>query len=803
MTNLWQDLRYGVRVLAKNPGFALIAVLTLAIGIGANTAMFSVVNAVLLRPLAYKDSDRIVTLSSLWKQTGQHGQVSAPDFRDWHDQSSAFDSMAYYWDTDCAALSGNTAQFSHCGFAGPDFFRVFLVDPAAGHFFTPDEQKAGAAVISYSYWQQRFGGSAGAVGQSLRLFDRSLQIVGVAPPGFRFPNDTDIWIPTNSVFPDRESRSAHNYRVVARLEPGVTVSEAQAQMTTIAARLETEYPDSNAKKSAAVVPMRDEMVRDIRPTLYLLLGAVCVVMLIACANIANLLLARATGRSREVAIRAAMGANRSRVVRQMLTESALLAFAAGVVGVLIAFGGAGALVRLAPSDIPRVGEIGVDFRVLAFTFAVCAISTMIFGVAPALHASRIDLNEALQQSGSRGASSRGARRLHAILVVSEVALSVVLLAGAGLLIRSLDALLKVELGYRPEKIVVMETDVPASGLESSIRATELYNKLLAEAAAIPGVESVTATRGLPGQPSSDGGYWIDHLPPIEQLSFSAPEAVFSLVAPNYFGTMGIPLVAGRDFGGRDVHQSPHTVIINREFAKQAFPNQNPIGHLVFCGFDFDSLAGMTIVGVVGDVRQFGPATAPWPEIYMPYEQHPEPATAMTLVVRTPLAPGAVEESLKRTLGALSPDVPTRFSTMEAKLSESVAAPRFRALLVAAFATLALVLAMAGIYGVMAYSVAQRTREIGIRMALGAQRGGVLQLVLGQGFRMVVLGLALGLAGAFAATRVLASLLFEVQPRDPVVFSGAIVLMFCVAFIANYIPARRATQVDPMIALRYE
>ncbi len=801
MSNLWQDLRYGVRMLAKNPGFTAIAVLTLAIGIGANTAMFSVVHAVLLRPLAYREPNRIVTIASLWKETGHHGPVSAPDFHDWHDQATAFASMAYYEDDDCAVSSSTGGQYSHCALVTPEFFRVFLLEPAAGHFFTPDDQKSGAAIISHSYWRQRFGGDSAALRQSVQVFGRSLNIVGVAPPGFRFPDMTDVWIPANTVVPETTSRSGHNYRVVARLKAGSTLNKAQAEMTTIAAHLEQVYPPSNKNKSAIVASLRDDTASNVRLTLELLLASVCVVLLIACANIANLLLAKATGRAREIAIRAAIGASRARIVRQLLTESALIAMAGGAAGLAIAVLSTRILIRLAPHDIPRLSEAGVDLQVLAFTCGVSLITSVLFGIAPAFQAARMDLNEALQESGARGSTSRGAGRLQGALVVSEVALSVVLLAGAGLLIRSLRALLDVQMGFRPEKVVVMDTDVPASGLEAARHATQLYKRFLAEASVIPGVASVAATRGLPHDASSNGGYWIDSLPPLETLSVGAPQAVFSIASPNYFGTMGIPLESGRDFANGDTYDAPFVALINEALAKQAFPKQNPIGHTIFCGMD--SFKGMRIVGVVGNTRQFGPSTPPWPEIFMPYEQHPLPSTSLILVARTPLEPGSLEETLRRTLRDISPEAPSRFSTMQAELSESVAAPRFRALLIGVFALLALALAMAGIYGVMAYSVAERTREIGIRLALGAQPGGVLHLVLGQGMRLVAAGLVVGLGAAFVATRLLTSMLFEVKPFDPATFAGACGALFAVALVANYVPARRATHVDPMVALRHE
>jgi putative ABC transport system permease protein len=801
MKNLWQDIRYGIRVLAKAPGITAIAILTLSIGIGANTAMFSVVNAVLLRPLAYHQPERIVTLASLWQKSGRHGQVSAPDFHDWHDQSTSFDSMAYYEDDECSAASAAQSEYAHCAQVTPEFFQVFQLQPAAGHFFSEAEQSSGAVIISHAYWQQHSAGERNVIGQTIRVFDRSLSIAGVAPAGFRFPGNTDLWIPANAVVPETPSRSAHNYRVIARLKPGVTLGEAQAEMTTIAARLAQQYPSSDQGKSAAVVLMRDEMVSNVRLTLYLLLGTVALVLLIACANIANLLLAKATRRKREIAIRTTMGASRSRIVRQMLTESGLLALTAGGLGLLIAIWVSALLVRLAPSDIPRLDEIGLDWRVLAFTFSAAAISTMIFGIAPALHATGVDLNQALQQSAARGASSRGARRLHGALIIVEVAISVVLMTGAGLLVRSFDALLKVQMGFSTEKIMVMETDVSAADLESSRRATQLYKQFLARVSTISGISSAAGIRGLPGQASSDGTYWIDRLPPESEWNRGGPQAVMSVVTPGYFRTLNIPQLRGRDFSDRDTFDAPFSALINEALAKQAFPNQDPIGHVIYCGLD--SLQPMTIVGVVGDVRQFGPAVQPWPEIYMPYEQHPRPSTALSFVFRTSLPAGAVSGTLRDTLRTISPGVPAKFSTIEAEFSESVAAPRFRALLVSAFALLALVLAMAGIYGVMAYSVAERTREIGIRMALGSQTSGVLRMIVAQGMQLVGIGLGVGLVGALAATRVLTSLLYGVKAIDPATFLCAFAVLLCVAFVANYFPARRATRVDPMVALRYE
>ncbi len=792
------DLRFALRSLRKDPGFTILAVLVMALGIGANTAVFSVVNAVLLKPLAYRDPDRIVTLSSLWKKSGNRGQVSAPDFHDWHDQSSSFSEMAYFDDDTTAVTVRSVAEYTPASEVTPEFFDVFAVKPAIGREFSDEERKTGTGVlIGYAYWQNHFEGRPEVLGQTVRMFEKDLTIIGVMPAGFSFPNKTAIWVAANSLFPETTSRSAHNYRVVARLKPGTTLERAQAEMAGIGARLEQQYPDSNQNKSVAVLRMRDSMVGNVKVMLYVLLGAVGLVLLIACANMANLLLARATARTREIAIRAAVGASRARIVRQLIVESLLLAAMAGAAGLLLAVWGSTALVALAPSNVPRLAETGIDGGVLVFTFGASLLASLLFGLAPALQASRVDLNDALKQGAARAVVGGGAHRIRGGLVVLEIALSVVLLAGAGLLIKSFQTLQSTPLGFRPEHILVMHADVPALNAEGRRRAIQLYKGLITDVAALPGVAAAGGTAAPPGETISDGGYWIDHLP--KELNVSAPQAVFSVVSPGAFAALKIPLKSGRDFNAGDGYDAPFTVIVNESLARKSFPGQDPIGHMLYCGYD--SLKPMRIVGVTGDVRQHGPAIPPWPEIYMPYEQHPR--GDFHLLARTVGDPLALSETLRRMVRDRNPNVPVKFSTLEENLAENIAAPRFRTLLLGIFASLAVLLAMAGVYGVMACVVGQRSNEIGLRMALGASQGNVLSLVLRQGLIYVSLGLALGLAGAFAATRLLTSMLFEVKPFDPATYAVVAVLLTVVALAASYIPARRAAKLDPLIALRQE
>jgi predicted permease len=803
---LFQDLRFALRMLIKNPGFTVVAVLILALGIGVNTAMFSVVNAVLLRPLAYSGPERIVSLATLWKQSGSKGPVSAPDYQDWRKQSDAFESTAAYnhGDTSVGIGTGSvaTAEYVHVAPVTGDFFHVFGMSPATGREFSADELKlgmAGAAIVSYGYAQRHFGEGGNALGKALRIGGKSVPIIGVMPVGFRFPENTDLWVPADPFEPGVTSRSAHNYRAVARLREGVAIEQVQAQMTAIATRLEQKYPDSNTGKSVAVIRLRDQMVSNFRLTLYLMLAAVGVVMLIACANLANMLLAKAVGRTREMAIRAAVGAGRARIVRQLITESVVLALVSGLLGVALAFWGSRVLVALAPVDVPRLAEASIDGRVLLFALGVSLIASLLFGLAPALQVMRVDLNTALKQSVQRTGGGSLADRMRQALVVAEIALSVILVAGAGLLLKSFVELQNVSLGFQTERVLVVETSVPASDLESARSATLFYKELLPRLRALPGVLDAGAAGIAPGQTRSDGGYYIDHLPAA--FNVTAPNAVLSVVAPGTFTTVGIPLQGGRDFNEGDTYDAPFVAAINEALARQAFPNQDPIGHSIFCGLD--SMKPMKIVGIVGNTRQYGPATQPSPEIFMPYEQHPQPSTDLSLLVRTSMPPGAIVSAVREKIHEASADVPAKFTTMEAVASENVAAPRFRTLLLGIFAVLAVCLALAGVYGVMSYVVGQRSNEIGLRMALGASPGDVMRLVIRQTLILAAVGIVIGLAGAAGVTQLLAGMLFGVKATDPGTYAGVVTLILVAAVAASYIPARRAMRVDPMVALRYE
>jgi predicted permease len=802
LEDLLRDLRYAGRNLLRNPGFAALAVLIMALGIGANTAVFSVVNTVLLKPLSYRDPDRIVTLTNFFTRgeasTALSKQVSIPDVLDWQRQSSSFEAMAYYGSREGPVVRGTTAEYARLAAVSPEFFRIFGVEPIAGRFFTPEETKqggSGAAMISYAYWQSHFGGAPNALGQTI-IANGPRPIVGVLPPGFRFPNNNDVWV---SMIGPPGNRGGQNWLAAGRLKPGVRLERAQTEMTSIAARLEQLYPASNKGRRVVVTRMQDELVGNVRFTLYLLLGAVGVVLVIACANTATLLLSKATGRAREIAVRAAMGASRPRIVRQLIAESLLLAFVAGAAGLLLAYGGSNALVKLAPADVPRLGDTAVDRWVLAFTMGMSILTSLLFGLVPAIYASKIELGEALKQGATRVVGGASVR-LRGALVVAEIALAVVLVSGAGLLIKSFMALHNVALGFRPENVLVMRASVPAPPSVGITRARQFFKDMLSRVTSLPGLLAAGATMGPPGSVDSTGTYFIDQMPPQFDPS-TAPPAVLSIVTPGTFGALGIPLKTGRDFNDGDALDRPFVAVINEALARKAFPNQNPVGRTIFC--PFDSFKGMTIIGVVGDVRQRGPEKEAMAECYMTYSQHTFNGATLSLVVRTAGDPNALTETVRRLGREWAPDVPMRFTTLETLLSENVAAPRFRTILLAVFAGLAVSLAMAGVYGVMAFAVGQRSSEVGLRMALGASAGSVLRLILGQGLTLAGIGLALGLAGAFAGSRLLTTMLFQVKPTDPLVYLAVAILLGVVALVASYLPAWRASRIDPMSALRQE
>jgi predicted permease len=804
MDQLLQDFRYAIRGLLRQPAFALTAILTLALGIGATTAIFSVVNAVVLRPLPYPEPDRIVGIMTRWTATGARGAtVSAPDFEDWKGQSQSFAAMAYYVGGETSVTVSGIADYAAVYRVTPGFFDVLRVSASVGRLPTREEQAQGGprvVVVTDAFWRTQLGGDPRALGSTVKFSDNIYSIVGVLPPGMRFPARSDIYVPW--IAPASASRSGHNYRAIARLEPDVTVAQANSEMRAIARRLEEQYPNSNAGKSTIVIPLREQIVGDTRQTLTVLLGAVGLVLLIACANVANLLLARSTAREREMVVRSAVGAGRARLVRQLLTESAVLGLAAAVVGIWLARLGVLTLVALAPADLPRLDEIRVDAAALGFAVAVALAASVIFGLAPALQISRMQLVDGLRQGGK--GSSIGARGgwARSAFVVAEVALAVVLVFGAGLLGRSLVALASVELGFSAEQLLVVRTVVPVRGRQDAPRATAFYRDLLADLRATPAITAIGGVTSLPTAVRSDGSYAIEGQSDLKQTGIRSPQAVLNVVTPDYFRAMRIPFKRGRDFADSDRLDAPLVAIINAALARASFGTDDPIGRRIQCGLD--NLEFMTIVGVVSDVRTYGPARPTEPEIYMPYEQHPGPATAMNLVARTSAPdPRALAETISRKIRERNPDVPVRATTMEETLERASATPRFRTFLLVVFAAVALLLALAGVYGVMAYTVSQRISELGVRIALGATSENIMRLIVGQGAKLAGAGLLVGVGLALMAGRALEGLLFGVTPRDPLMLALVTVAVAATTLAACYVPGRRAVRVDPMLALRAE
>jgi predicted permease len=800
---MFPDVKFAARLLLKHPGFTTVATLVLALGIGANTAIFSVVDAVLLRPLPFADQDRIVSIQNLWRNTGLRGQASAPDFHDWHDQNRSFDGMAAYVGGQTSVNVGGVADYAAVTRATPEFFPLFGVHAELGRLPSPDEQRDGgplAAVVSHAFWVARLGGDRAAIGSTLKSAQRVYTIVGVLQPEFRYPNNTDVWTAW-WVFPETASRSAHNYEVVGHIKPGVSLEQAQHDLDAIAAQLERTDPQSNDNKGIIVSRLLDRTVRDVRGTLALIVGVVIVVLLIACANVSNLLLARATSRTRELGIRAALGASRTRVVRQLVTESVLLALLAGVASVLVAAWGIRGLVAIAPAGLPRLTDVQVDLRVLLFASLVSLAASFVFGIAPALHASRSDLNEVIKQ-GTRTMSAGAGGRLRSSLIVFETACAVVLVIGAGLLIRSFAALSAVDLGFRSERLLVADTAVPIATIDAAPEAVRFYRALVPQLAAVPGVEAVAAVMGVPTRTRSNGGYATEGGPTFEQMGVRSPQAIFTVNTPGYFAALRVPILKGRDFTDADTDTAPLVAVINEALARQSFPNDDALGHRIRTGYDGTGF--MTIVGVVANMRSSAPSEPPKPQIFMPFQQHPVGSTSLNLVVRTSFAdPLALGPTITQKVRTLNSDVPVRISTMDATLERAMSTSRFQTLLLGLFATVALLLAMAGVYGLVSFTVSQRTSELGLRMALGAQPREIVALTLSSGLRLTLVGIAIGWVASFALARVIASMLFATSARDPLIFVGVPVLLLAVAGLASMAPAIRAARVDPVVALRTE
>jgi putative ABC transport system permease protein len=801
LETFFQDARYGLRSLRKKPGFTLTAVIALALGIGANTAIFSVINGVLLRSLAYRDADNIVMV---WERNfmrdRSQNSVSPANFLDWQKRSASFQQIAATWDTRVNLTSAGEPEELLVQRVSADFFQVLGVPPQVGRWFVAEDDKQGAnpaVILSHDLWQSRFGGNPAIIGQPVTMSGRSLTVIGVMPSGFHFLNtQIQAWIPL-ALDPANDWRKQGRYlRSVARLKSGVTIQQAQAELDGIAKQLEREYSDYNKGWGVNLVPMHEQIVGDIRPVLLVLLAAVAFVLLIACANVANLLLSRAAARQKELALRAALGAGRMRLVRQMLTESVLLALMGGLLGVFLAYWGLQLLVALAPDNIPRLREITIDPRVLGFTFAVSLLTGLIFGLIPALQSSRPDLNDALKE-GARG-SSGGNRLIRNLFVVTEMALALVLLVGAGLMLRSFSQLHQVKTGFDTENVLTLRVQLPMAKYREPEQRAEFFKRAQERLAALPGVKSVGAISYLPltGLASSTVFNLASQpeLPPDE-----SPGTEVRIITPGYFSAMGIPLVKGRTFDERDGADS-RVLIINETMARKFFPGQDPIGQRLIV--NWEPKVADEIVGVVGDVKETALAEEANPAIYWPHPR--EPYQFMNFVLRAAIDPAHLSAAATKEIHALDPDQPVSdIRTLDQVVAKSIARPRFNTLLLAIFAGVALVLASVGIYGVMNYSATQRTQEIGIRMALGAKPVDILRLVVGHGMKLTLAGIVIGVIASLALTRVMANLLFGITATDLPTFLAVSAVLTTVALIANYIPARRATRINPVVALRYE
>jgi predicted permease len=803
METLWQDLRYGARQLARAPGFTAVAVLTLALGIGATTAIFSVVNGVLLQPLPYDQPDRLVMLREISRE-GNQMNVPEQNFLDWQAGARSYERMGFYNSFEANLAGGSEPVRTLASVVSSDFFSVLRVQPFLGRLLGPEDARPGAApgvVVSHVYWRKYLGGEADLDGKVIRALGYSFSVVGVAPPGFQFPARVDVWVPRSVFGPVNPSRSAHNWRVMARLKPDATADGARRELSQIAKRIRSQYADVTAV-DATVLPLADAFAAPIRSALLMLSGAVGLLLLIACANVMNLLLARATAREKEFAVRGALGANRARMVRQCVTESLLLALLAALLGGLLASWGVQALLALGQGQIPRAENVQVDTVVLGFTLAVSVLVSVALGLVPGWRAGRLELLPVMNEAGRGGSGGGSAKRLRGALAAAQVALTLTLLVGAGLLARSFAHVLSVDLGFQKENRLALDLQLPFPRNDQEKQRTREFARQLEETlAALPGVLSVGGTSAPPMSAHSPNGRFL-----IEGREHSGDYwPSYRLASTAYFKTLGIPLLRGRFFDATDRPDTPQVAIISQDVADKVFPGEDPIGLRINTGNMDGDETWMTIVGVVGDVKYSGPEATPNGAVYTHYLQRDKGAMVafFTWVLHTSGDPTSLIPSVREAVRSLDPEVAPKFATLEQNFSTATAPRRFNLMLVGVFAAVALALAGLGIYGVLAYSVELRTREIGIRMALGAPTGGVARMIVGEGLRLAVGGVAIGLAGAFALSRLLGNLLFGVKPTDPATYAATVVFLVAVALVACWVPARRAARVDPMVALRYE
>ena len=811
MFTLAQNFRFAIRRLRKNPGFTVVAVLTLALGIGANSAMFSIVNAVLLRPLPYRDPQRLMLLAERWPQFPRLS-LSYLNFKDWRDQSHSFEAVGAVRNNVMTMTGGAEAERLPTQNVTANLFDLLGTKPELGRAFSDAEDKPGAppvAVISHSLWERRFSSSPGVLSQTITLDNQNYSIIGVMPPRFEILQQAaDVILPFEPwarTLPD--DRSWHpGILPIARLKPGVSLEQARSEIAVIAKRLEEQYPQTNTNVSSLVDPMLAQIVQNVHTALWVLIGAVGVVLLIACANVANLLLVRATGRRREMAVCIALGARPFDIIRQLLAESILVAVAGGALGLALAWAAVPLLVRLAGSSLPRSNSVSIDLGVLGFTALIAFVAGILFGLAPARHTWNIDLRETLNET-NRGGAVRAVLRTRAALVVSEIALAMLLLVGAGLLFKSFERLSQISPGFSTDHILV--ANIVRSPTAYSDRNVRLgfFDRLFEQISALPGVRSVGAASFLPVTGAGPALHFnIQGHPPRSPQEYTI--ANYRAVSAGYLKTLGVPLITGRWIEDRDREGAPAVVVVNSSFARTYFPNQSPIGQHMQVGAmpnPDPRVPWMEIVGIVADVKQ-SLASESSSEMYVPFRQADQvlPVLTMSLVVRTAGDPLAQTNSIRSVVQNIDPNQPvTAIRSMDENVAQSVSAPRFRTVLLSVFAGIALVLAAVGIFGVMAYSVAQRTRELGLRIALGASRGRVLQLVLAHGVRLTLVGVGIGLVATFLLTRYVSSLLFNVPPYDPMTLAGVVAALIVISLCACYLPARRATLVDPIVALREE